>query len=301
MEQIISQDKNESIKYKSNLDKISGNIIDIAKFLKIKNNKNLLNLDIDKRNKENTIYQSKEILNTEENEYKKIKEIFMSLIHDIKNPLTVISGYANSLRSEDFTDEKRNEFLNRIESESDRLINIIRNFLNVLSKDRDLDQMEISEVNIENILKYFYNLYEVKAKEKNIDFKLEIPEKLPLISGNYEKLEFVVLNLLSNAFKFVTAKGIVYIEAKTEGNYVKIQITNSVSKAIINDEIIHEKLNTTNTSNYSESGTGLGLYIVKKIIQKHNGEVGVDINEVEEITTFYFKLPIKDIKNDSSK
>jgi len=224
-----------------------------------------------------------------------LSDVFMTLIHDIKNPLTVIGGYASTmLEYSNFTEDKKHEFMKRIVSESDRLTRMTKNFLNILSEEKDLDKMTFSEISIEDVLKYFYNIYEGKAKERGIKFIIDIKnEPLPKIWGNYEKMEFVISNILSNAFKFVLANGLIQMSAVSDDNDIIISITNT-GPGIQHgrEKLIFEKYSTMPSPSSKEEGTGLGLYIAKAIIQKHEGEIGVISGAEGGGATFYFKVPI---------
>lgn len=259
------------------------------------------NLRIDSesiRHEQEIIHEKKELkeeIETIKGYNSQLTDVFMTLIHDIKNPLTVIGGYASTiLEYSNFTEEKKREFMKRIVSESDRLTRMTKNFLNILSEERDLDKMTFKEINIDDILKYFYNIYEGKAKERGIKFILDIKdEPLPKIWGNYEKMEFVISNIISNAFKFVLAKGLVQISAVSDGEDLIISITNTGPGIQHGKEkLIFEKYSTMPSPSSKEEGTGLGLYIAKAIIQKHKGEIGVISGAEGGGATFYFKVPI---------
>ena len=296
-ENILTGDYNKKIRinYNNETGLIARNLNNIIDLVKQKNPG--LQTDIIKFEKE-ILYKTKELQDEIENikSYNnQLTDIFMSLIHDIKNPLTVIGGYAGTIirYNDNFSEEKKKEFLKRIILETDRLAGMIKNFLNILTEERDLDKMTFNKINIESILQYFYNMYEGKAKERKIDFVLNIQSHLPDIWANQEKIEFVVSNLLSNAFKFVLTNGIISISTRLENDFIKVNITNTgPSIKHGKEKLIFEKYKKISHPSLQEEGAGLGLYIAKAIIQKHGGEIGVDVNQQGGGTTFYFKLPL---------
>jgi len=221
-------------------------------------------------------------------------ELFYSIVHDLKNPLTVIQGYASMvIQYDSFPIEKKKEFMKKIIAESDRLTKMLNDFLKTIKQEANLSKMEFSEIDIVPILEYFYSIYEVQAKEMMIDFVWDVQTPLPLIKGNKEKLEHVISNLLSNAFKFVSEKGMIKIIARVEDDFVKIGISDTGPGIEDGKEkVIFEKFKKLNTDQRNQSGAGLGLYIAQQIINKHNGNIWVQNNIGGKGCTFYFTLPI---------
>lgn len=226
---------------------------------------------------------------------KKNSDIFFSVVHEIKNPLTVISGYASAILQFDsnFSVEKKKEFIKRISSESERLNKIIRDYLNNLKEVNDLENIELHRVNIKSILEYFYNIYEIKVKEDKINFILNIEDNLPHILANTEKIELVISNLITNALKFVLARGFIEIEAKVNGSFVLISISNNYDNdKKINEYIIFEDLKRNDKFKVRYEDGGLRLLITKAIIEKLNGKIGIKKDEDKSILTLYFTLPL---------
>ena len=226
---------------------------------------------------------------------KKNSNIFFSIIHEIKNPLTVIGGYASAIIQFDsnFSEEKKKEFIKRISSESDRLNRIIRDYLSNLKEVDDLENMELHKVNIKNILEYFYNIYEIKVKEDKINFILNLEERLPYVLANTEKIELVISNLISNALKFVLARGFIEIEAKVDNGYVLVSVSNSYnSEKEIDENIIFDEFEKDEKIKVKYEGVGFRLFITKTIINKLNGKIGIKKDEKKGILTLYFTLPL---------
>jgi len=222
-------------------------------------------------------------------------DMFYTVIHDLKNPMTVISGYADVLlQYKNFTEEKRTDILKKISNEIDRLTNMLNDFLKNIREENSLSDMELKEVDIVEILEYFYTIYEIQANERLIDFVWNVRAPLPSINGNKEKLQHVLSNLLSNAFKFTPERGMIKISAQIEENKIKVSISDTGPGILEGKEKeIFEKFKkySVNTNENSQ-GSGLGLYIVSQIIKKHNGDIWVTNNQIGNGCSFHFTIPI---------
>ncbi len=216
---------------------------------------------------------------------------FYSVIHDLKNPLTVIQGYASMLSSyENLSEEKKKEFAKKIEKETFRLTDMLNEFLKSSREESMYDNIELKEIDVLHLAEYFTSIYEIKAKERNIKLSLIFHNRIPTVFGDRESLEHVFSNLMSNAFKFVKDDGTISISIDVINNFVKIGVYNSDSAIDEDkkDEIFEKYKKFSTESNSNKSGTGLGLYIVKKIIGKHKGRVWVENSAAGVI--FYFSL-----------
>jgi len=222
-------------------------------------------------------------------------DFFYTVIHDLKNPMTVINGYASMiLQYKNIDEEKRNDFVQKIVKESDRLTYMLNDFLKDIRQENSLSSMELSKIDLVPILEYFYTIYEVQAKEMLVDLVWNVQTPLPPIMGNKEKLEHVISNLLSNAFKFVNERGVIKIGGRIEEDFIKIGISDTGTgiKEGKEKEIFEKFKKYSTITNQNQSGTGLGLYIAKQIIKKHNGEIWVENNKGGTGCTFYFTLPV---------
>jgi signal transduction histidine kinase len=225
-------------------------------------------------------------------DYDNIKtDLFYSIVHDLKNPLTVISGYANMIMDYDhFTREKKEDFLHKISDESERMIEMLNDFLTTLREEHNLGRMDFSSIDITSVLQYFFNIYEIQARENNIDLNWSVASTLPNVFGNKDKLEHVISNLLSNAFKYTESGGAIGITARVEGKYVLCGVADTgpgIEEGM--ERAVFEKFKKSQSS---KKGTGLGLYIAQQIIINHNGRIWVENKDGGGGCTFYFTVPI---------
>ena len=213
-----------------------------------------------------------------------------NVAHEIKNPLAAISIHIQlikkALDNNCCTKELIEKYLSIIDDEIHRLNQTIVDFLFSV-KPINLDQKsDLINPIIEDILA----LVGEELKAKNIDFKFEPQEDLPLLFIDAKLIKQALLNVINNAVAAMskTKRPFLYLKSYIENNYEVIKIQDNgcgIPESALNK--IFEPYYTT-----KEDGSGLGLTIVYKIVQEHQGELQLDSIESKG-TTFYIKLPIK--------
>jgi len=222
------------------------------------------------------------------------KDKFFSIIaHDLKNPLSVISNMSSHLLAnhKEFSEEKKIAYVQLINESSHILYKLLENLLewsraqtgnlNFEPKEFDLHELSISNL----------TLFEEQAREKGIDLEAYIEENF-MITADYNMINTVMRNLISNAVKFTNPGGKVKVFSKREnGNYslyvtdTGIGIKPDDMKKLFRIDVSHSTLGTDN-----EEGTGLGLILCKEFIDKHRGNIKVESN-IGEGTSFIVTLP----------
>ena len=162
----------------------------------------------------------------------------------------------------------------------------------VIEKEISFD-IELKKGNLQDLLKkvYIRNIY--KARKKNISIFLNIPENLPSISLDPDKIENVIENLIDNAIKFSASDKTIFIEIQKLDKFLRLEIRDQGQGLIKEDmEKLFQKGATLSAKpTGDENSSGLGLWIVKRIIEEHKGIVRVE-SEKDKGTTFSFDLPI---------
>ena len=211
---------------------------------------------------------------TEFKKLEKIKKDFVvNVSHELRTPLTAIKGYVETLEEEVEGDAKH--YLEIIKKHTERLINIVGDLL-LLSEleEKGLTQIK-KEVNLEEIAKDVFKIFEQKAKEKGLELNL-ICEGTPVIKGDPFKLEQMFINLIDNAIKY-TEKGNVTVSLKQSYKKVVVKIKDT-GIGIPREHLdrIFERFYVVDKSRSKKlGGTGLGLSIVKHIVLLHNGKIDV--------------------------
>ena len=233
--------------------------------------------------------------NNMENELKKserLKTEFMNIAaHELRSPVTPIKGYLDLIISDNEVSEKVKNWANISLRNSERLLRLVNDILDVSRLDSDTMKFDMGKLNTADILNEITEDMKPAVKNKNLEFKIHIPGDLPHILGDRCRLLQVLRNIIENAIKF-TDNGYVSIEAERERDYVLISVEDT-GTGISNEELkkIFTKFYQAYTGNdRNNEGTGLGLFICREIIEKHNGKMWAE-SKLRKGSKFLIKLP----------
>ncbi|NLO19941.1 MAG: PAS domain-containing sensor histidine kinase [Ignavibacteria bacterium] len=229
------------------------------------------------------------------------KDKFFSIIsHDLRSPFQGFIGLTGIIaESIDFMPkEEIKELANGMQNSATNLYKLIENLLQWTQLQRGRLKASIDSINLNKTVLQNIELSDNLAKEKNIAIKNEIPEDM-LVLADYQMINTVIRNLISNAIKFTNQNGNIAIGVKeSPENKACIYVKDDgigMSEQTQNDLFrIDKKILSQGTA--GERGTGLGLLISKELVEKNNGEIWVE-SEVGKGSTFYFTLPLH--KNDN--
>lgn len=229
-----------------------------------------------------------------ENELKKserLKTEFMNIAaHELKSPVTPIKGYLDLIISDSDTSEKVKNWAKVSLRNSERLLKLVNDILDVSRLDTDTMRFEMERLDIVEILDEIAEDMKPVVENKKLKFIAEIPRELPNIMGDRHRLPQVLKNLFVNAIKF-TDNGSISIEAEKQKEHILISVKDT-GVGISKDELkkIFTKFYQAYTGDDRKNeGTGLGLFICKEIIQKHGGEIWAE-SELSKGSTFIIKL-----------
>jgi len=234
-------------------------------------------------------------LNNAQKELSKTDELRRDLLanvsHDLKTPLTMIKAYAEMVRDISYKDdEKRDEHLNIIISETDRLNILVNDLLNLSKMQADADTLKKENFDLTKEIKEIIKKYEIIKETENYIFQIEVPEKA-IIYADKNKINQVIYNLINNAINYTGEDKKVIIRVKNTRKEYIVEIEDT-GKGIKKDEIpyIWDKYYKSEKNHKrAKIGTGLGLSIVKNILIKHGFKYGVN-SEKGKGTEFYFDI-----------
>ncbi|MCB9007197.1 MAG: GAF domain-containing protein [Ardenticatenaceae bacterium] len=215
-----------------------------------------------------------------------------SVSHELRSPLGIIYGHAELLVSESLGP------LNEEQRESGKIImrrvNMLTNLVDDLTALLAAETQELRRENIDTIMLVYSLLadYRMRANELNIHLEADIQEPIPWIRGDSTHLRRVFDNLISNAFKFTPPEGHIILRFKAEGDSLCIEVTDSgegIPKDKL-DRIFERFYQVESGSKRRHKGTGLGLTLVKEIVEAHRGTVSVQ-SELAKGTTFTILIP----------
>lgn len=210
--------------------------------------------------------------------------------HELKTPLTSIKGFAETIRYVD-NDKERNEFLDIIDNEVDRLTRLIGDIL-VLSDIEINTDLKKEKIDVKECITTVYNLLKNTASKKNIEIQVQCAEG-PMIIGDVDKFKQIIINLTDNAIKYSESNDKIFIGSKYENNDCIIWIEDTGVGIPEKDipRLFETFYRVDKARSRAKGGTGLGLAIVKHIVMNFKGTIKVE-SELNHGSKFIVTLPI---------
>lgn len=221
-------------------------------------------------------------------------DLLSEVVHELRTPLTSIRGYSKMLLlAEDIAQEKQLEFAETIHREAVRLGQMINDFLDLARLESGRTYMAQEPVNMTEVISETLAILEPQAAERQISISLQVPETLPTLVGDADRLKQVMVNLASNAVKYNHEGGRVDIEVKVEKDELAVAVRDT-GRGIPEEDLPHifEKFYRVDDPEQQQTrGTGLGLSIAKHIVEVHGGTISVQSVRGQG-STFAFTLPL---------
>lgn len=223
-------------------------------------------------------------------------EFLATMSHELRTPLNAILGFSDIIRSVDFSSkvsaQKLPEYANDIHTSGTQLLEMINDILDISKIEAESLQIAPGVVEIHKVVDEAINLLRTKADEKEIDLSVSLPRDLPTMQADERALRQIVVNLLSNAVKFTPPGGKVKIEGESGEDGFLLQVTDSgigIPEREI-PRIMKPFEQADNRYMNAKGGTGLGLPIVKALVELHGGHLGIE-SKVGSGTTVTVSLP----------
>lgn len=222
------------------------------------------------------------------------KTFFDNMTHEMKTPLTIISGYSQILIKQDFNDKEfATKSVKKINDESERMHNMIIELLEMSKVESNVTSNIEEEVNLSQIIDAACNDMKIRANKYEIVIEKDIDKEI-IIVGNSNELRRVIINIIDNSIKYGNIKSTIKVKL-FKGNTNCHMIIEDKGQGIPADklEMIFEPFYRVDKQISREAGSyGLGLSIVKKIIDKHSGDIKI-ISEGRKGTEVHIKIPLK--------
>lgn len=233
---------------------------------------------------------------TKQAELEKMKNEFISNVsHELRTPITSIKSYVDTLcnHGEKLDPDIYREFLQIIDSEADRLMFLVNDVLELSRVEEGQREFELDALELRRAAEAAIRSVNLLAKDREIDLVLHVNDPVPLVMMNEESIERVIINLLTNAIKYTPFGGSIKVTIRLEPNQSEVGLHVTDTGIGIPEESldqIFDRFYRVEKKVHTIKGTGLGLTIVKKIIEKHNGRVSVQ-SALGQGSTFSFYLP----------
>jgi len=236
------------------------------------------------------MFRNRQKTNTKLKELDDFKsKLFANISHEFRTPLTLISGPIDKrLHTLDLSEEDKNDF-EMIQRNSNRLLTLVDQLLDLSKLESGHLKLKVAEGNLSVLLKSMASAFQHKALQKQIDYSINI-EEIDKVWFDKDVIEKTVINLLSNAFKYTPENGKIKFFAAVIGNKLELNIENDSN--VLTKEQINNIFNRFYQADENTEGVGIGLSLVKEIVNLSYGSIIVDNTSANTIV-FKVYLPIR--------
>lgn len=229
-------------------------------------------------------------------EIEEIKSDFISIVsHELRTPLTAIKGFLSMLLKKDFGElgERQYHFLTRVYQSNQRMINLVEDLLDATYLESGKVMLNPRPVALEPIIAEVVTELASKGFERQIMLKVSRRHRLPLVLADETRLRQILVNLVDNAIKYSLPSSEVVVDFKVQGDELVTSVTDTgvgvpPGQA---DKLFQKFGRIFNPMSVQAGGTGLGLYIVKNLVESHGGRIWVTSREGRG-SKFSFSLPV---------
>jgi len=221
------------------------------------------------------------------------REFIANISHELKTPMTTIAGYADGILDGVISPEEERQYLTIISDESRRLSRLVRRMLDV-SQLQSVDLIKQKRpFDLSESMRRVLVSMEKKITDRGLDVEVEIPEDPVMVLGDNDLLTQVVYNLLENAAKYASQGSTMFLGLTRQGEKAVVTVKNQ-GDTIPADELplLFERFHKVDKSRSADKdGVGLGLYIVRTILEQHRERI--DVTSEDGVTTFSFSLTME--------
>ncbi|MBD0402836.1 ATP-binding protein [Flammeovirga sp. EKP202] len=227
-------------------------------------------------------------------------EFFTNVGHDLRTPLTLMQGPLDEVVQNKSISPEIREKISLSYNQTNKLLRLVNELMDFRKFDKTLE-LKCVKFELTSFIENIYNSFRLKAMDKKITFQLDQPKEELNVYFDAEKIESVIYNLLSNAFKFTEENGNITIKVDVDSSdkMIKLKVIDDGLGIDENalDKIFDRFYQTKNANSINIKGTGLGLSIAKSVIEAHEGKIEVESRKGQG-TTFIIELPLKETPNE---
>ncbi len=221
-----------------------------------------------------------------------IRNNFLSdVAHELRTPMTTISGFVDGILDDTIPEEKQKDYLMIVKDEVSRLSGLVNSFLNLTRLETGNQTLEMTNFDINETIRRSLVSLESRIEEKNININLDMENEHQSVKADMNLIRQVLTNLIENAIKFTNQGGEIKISTEAYRHEVKVSVYNTGCGISPEDiKMIFERFYKADKSrSQNREGTGIGLYIVKDILNRHGKNIAAESRE-GEYAEFTFTL-----------
>ncbi len=210
-------------------------------------------------------------------------EFIANVSHELKTPLALVRMFAEMLQTGRVaSDEKRQEYLEIIVGESERLSSLIENVLDFAKVEKGKGAYEFAEGHVGDVVARAVQVLRYRAERENVTLELEVDDSLPPARIDERAIQLAVINLIDNALKYAKSGQIVTVSVKREKNFIVLRVTDHgpgvppEDRERIFERFVRGKSASGDGSQPAARGSGIGLALVKHIAESHGGRAWVE-------------------------
>ncbi len=248
------------------------------------------------------IYDREKKARDEAEEANRAKDFFLAVVsHELRSPLNAILGWSKILLTKEVDDETRKSALETIEKSARTQAKLIDDLIDSARISSGKLKLEMQSLNLFEVIKTVYNSQQPAAEAKNINLEFSTNAENIQVYGDSFRLQQIFSNILSNAMKFTGEGGNIKIDAQTDSNSVKISVEDNGQGISANalPDIFRQFRQDDERKTLDRSGLGLGLSIVKILVEKHTGKIKAESAGAGQGATFTVVLPLCGTQTDS--
>ncbi|TNE80820.1 MAG: HAMP domain-containing protein [Bacteroidetes bacterium] len=218
-------------------------------------------------------------------------DFMATLSHQFKTPISAMN-ISLSLLDNPKTgqlNEEQHHLLNTLRSQNERLLNMVNELLDFSQIETGKIRLKKEEIEPHELVNHSVHSVDAIVSSKEIQMHIEVPENLPIIEVDLEKLTWVLNNLLTNASRYTPDNGNLWVKVEKQGEFLRFEVKDEGPG--ISPEIQQKIFEKYQRNKFDQTkGTGLGLAIAREIIESHRGKIGVE-SQLGKGSVFYFTLP----------
>jgi len=222
-------------------------------------------------------------------------QFLANMSHELRTPLNAVLGYTKLVLNNIYGEvpEKIRDVMERVELSGRHLLGLINDVLDLSKIEAGQLTLSLKDYSMKEVLQTVSTAMESLAGEKKLALKVTAPADLPLASGDEQRINQVLLNLVGNAIKFTEAGEVKVQATVSDGSFVVSVSDTGLGIAPADQQKIFEEFQQADSSSTRrKGGTGLGLSIAKRIIEMHGGRIWLESSPGKG-STFWFTLPVR--------